>query len=190
VSAQTTTTNQNDEEVLLVRNAQKNPEAFRPLYEKYFKRIYLFVLHRVGDKQLTADITSQVFLKALMNIGKYTFRGVPFSAWLFRVALNECYDFLRKSNRYRFVALDESGVEHLHEELTAETAQHDLQQKLPSILEKLSVDELHLLELRFFERRPFSEVADILGITETYAKVKVYRLLDKMKKLFVETKEP
>ena len=61
----------------------------------------------------------------------------------------------------------------------------ELKLKLPHILERLKEEELEVIELRFLEGRPFKEVAEILGITETYAKVKTYRILEKMKKLFV-----
>ena len=172
----------------LILKSQADPEAFRPLYEKYFKRIFLFVHHRVGDKALTADITSQVFLKALLNINKFSFRGLPFSAWLFRIALNECNDFFRKNKRYRLVTMEDEMVEHLYEELTSETRLEDLRQRLPTILQKLSVSELQIIELRFFEQRPFKEVGQILGISETYAKVRVYRILEKMKKLFLKSR--
>lgn len=179
-----------EEEVIQIRQAQSDPAAFKPLYEKYYRPIFLFVLHRIGEKSLSADITSQVFLKALVSISKYRFQGLPFSAWLYRIAINEAYDFLRKAKRYRFVSLDESSVEQLYEELTTDTQIQDLQMKLPEILEKLSVDELHILELRFFEKRPFREVADILDITETHAKVRTYRLLDKMRRIFMNTRTP
>jgi RNA polymerase sigma-70 factor (ECF subfamily) len=176
------------EEESLILKSQADPEAFRPLYEKYFKRMFLFVYHRVNDKATSADITSQVFLKALLNINKFSFRGLPFSAWLFRIALNECNDFFRKNNRYRHVTMEEGMVEHLYEELTNETRLEDLRQQLPSILQKLSANELQIIELRFFEQRPFKEVGDILGISETYAKVRVYRILEKMKKLFLKSR--
>jgi len=176
------------DEESLIQKSQADPEAFRPLYEKYFKRIFLFVHHRVGDKAMTADLTSQVFLKALINIKKFSFRGLPFSAWLFRIALNECNDFFRKNKRYRLVTMEEGMVEHLYEELTSETRLEDLRQRLPTILQKLSVNELQIIELRFFEQRPFKEVGDILGISETYAKVRVYRILEKMKKLFLKSR--
>ena len=175
-----------EEEVITIKRAQANPAEFRFLYEKYYKPIFLFVLHRIGEKSLSADITSQVFLKALVNIGKFNFQGLPFSAWLYRIAINECYDFLRKTKRYRLVALDESSVEQLYEELTTETQITDLQERLPEILGRLSAEEMHLLELRFFEKRSFREVADIMSLTETHAKVKTYRLLDKMRKIFLE----
>ena len=175
-----------EEENSLIEKSKLDTQSFRPLYEKYFKRIFLFVLHRTGDKAIAADITSQVFLKALMNIKKFSSRGLPFSAWLFRIALNECHDFFRKNKRHRIVTIEGDMVNHLHEELTAEHRLEDLHQHLPAILQKLSTTELHIIELRFFEQRPFKEVADILGITETYAKVKIYRILDKMKKLFLK----
>jgi RNA polymerase sigma-70 factor, ECF subfamily len=180
-------TEHTEDEEVLIRRAQDDPRCFRPLYEKYFKKIFLFIHHRVGEKSLSADITSQVFLKAMSHLSRFRFRGLPFSAWLYRIALNECHDFFRKTKRYRFVAADEYTIEKFHEEFTAETGLAELHERLPEILERLTRDELHIIELRFFEQRPFKEVADILGITETYAKVKVYRTLDKMKKMFLRT---
>lgn len=173
-------------EELAILNSKTDPEAFRPLYEKYFKRIFLFVLHRVGNKALAGDISSQVFLRALLHIKRFNLRGLPFSAWLFRIALNECNDHFRKNSRHRIVTIEDESVENLYEELTGSTREQDLREQLPAILQKLSVEELQLIELRFFEQRPFKEVADIIGITETYAKVKVYRILQKMKKLFLK----
>lgn len=178
---------QTDNDGTLILRSQSDPEAFRPLYEKYFKRIFLFVYHRLGDKSLSGDITSQVFFKALVNLNKFELRGLPFSAWLFRIALNECNDFFRKSKRYRMVAIEDSAAEKLHEEITSETGLEELRAQLPQILERLSEEELQIIELRFFEQLPFQEVADILGITETYAKVKTYRILEKMRKLFLKS---
>lgn len=175
-----------DAEENVIKLSQADPEAFRPLYEKYFKRIFLFVLHRVGDRQLAADLASQVFLKALVNIKKFQLRGLPFSAWLFRIALNECHDFFRKNKRYRIVTIENENVEELFEELTTDTQLEDLHRQLPMILQKLSEEELQLIELRFFEQRSFKEVAEILGITENNTKVKVYRTLQKMKNLFLK----
>jgi RNA polymerase sigma-70 factor (ECF subfamily) len=172
-----------EEEV--IRKAKTHPEAFRSIYENYFKSIFLFVLHRVGNKDLTADLTSQVFLKALLRLHQFQFRGLPFSSWLYRIAVNECNDFFRRNKRERLLVLDDSHAETLYEEMFGQEAMKELKDKLPHILEKLKEEELQFIELRFMEGRPFKEVADILGISENYAKVKTYRILDKMKKLFV-----
>jgi RNA polymerase sigma-70 factor (ECF subfamily) len=143
----------------------------------------------MSDKELTADITSQVFLKALQGIGRYTDQGVPFSAWLYRIAINEVNMFFRKQKHERFVTVEAEMLEELHEELTHELSVDHLKEKLTAMLQKLSATELHLIELRFFERLSFKDIADILTITEVNAKVKVYRTLDKLKKYFKNEKQ-
>jgi RNA polymerase sigma-70 factor, ECF subfamily len=172
-----------EEEV--IKRAKIDSRAFKPIYEKYYKQIFLFVMHRVGGKDESADITSQVFLKALVRLEHFEFRGLPFSSWLYRIAVNECNDFFRKTKRARLVVLEDDLAEKLYDEMFRDNVQEDLRVKLPHILERLKPDELQLIELRFLEARPFKEVADILNITETYAKVRTYRILDKMKKLFL-----
>lgn len=175
-------TNCEDQELVL--KAQESPQQFRPLYEKYYRKIFLFIHHRINEKQITADITSQVFFKALTNIGNYKDQGLPFSAWLYRIAINECNTFFRKNARHRFVSIDDSSVHQLHYDLTSDITEECLHERLEAILEKLSVEELLLLELRYFELRPFREVAEMLNISEVYAKTKVYRLLEKMRIIF------
>ena len=80
--------------------------------------------------------------------------------------------------------LDDSHADVLYEEMFGADRLEELKTKLPYILEKLSADEIQLIQLRFLEERPFKEVAEILQVTENYAKVKTYRVLEKMKKLF------
>lgn len=172
------------EDDLIVR-AKSDHNAFRPLYEKYYRQIFIFLLHRTGDKELTADLTSQVFLRALMGLKRYEIRGVPFSAWLYRIAINECNSFFRRNRNVRTVVLEEHHADQLYEEMFGENIAEDLKRKLPHILQELRPGELQMVELRFLEGRPFREVADILNISETYAKVKTYRVLDRMRKLFV-----
>lgn len=169
-----------------IKRSKSEPEAFKPLYEKYFKKIFLFILRRVGEKEYARDLTQQVFLKALSGISKFELRGLPFSAWLFRIAINECNDFFKKTKRERIITLDESISESLFEEIMSDNHLEELKLKLPKIIKSLKPDELQLIEFRFFELRSFREIGLLLDITETYAKVKTYRALDKMKKLFLE----
>lgn len=175
------------EEDAIVRS-KADPKAFRPLYEAYFKRIFLFVFHRVGDKELAADVTQQVFLNALSNIHRYQFRGLPFSSWLFRIAVNQCTDFFRKNKKMRTVVLEDPNIRELYEDLTEEHSWSEWERKLPGVLEHLSPQDLQLIELRYFEQRPFKEVSEIMGLTETNTKVRAYRILDKMKKIFLQQK--
>lgn len=178
-----------ENEQRLIEKAKRNNADFRPLYEHYYKPIFLFVLRRIGDKELTADITSQIFLKALQAINRYTDQGVPFSAWLYRIAINEVNMFFRSQKRERFVTVESEMLVDLHEELTSELSVERLKDRLAAMLQKLSEAELHLIELRFFERLSFKEIARILTLTEVNAKVKVYRTLDKLKKYFKDEKQ-
>jgi RNA polymerase sigma-70 factor, ECF subfamily len=170
---------------LLIKGAQSDPEAFKPLYEKYFKKIFLFIFHRVGDKELSADLSQQTFLKALKNLNKFQLRGLPFSAWLYRIAINETNDYFRKVKRSRVVMLDDSIAETLFEEITGNDRLEEFSLRLPAILQLLKPDDLQLIELRFFEQKSFREIGILLDITETHAKVKTYRAIDKMKKQLV-----
>ncbi len=176
---------QQEQEVIDIRRSQTDPEAFKPLYEKYFKKIFLFILRRVTEKEIARDITQQVFLKALNSLRKFQVRGLPFSAWLFRIAINECNDYFRKTKKARLVTIDEQLTESLFEEMMADNRMEELKLRLPAILKTLSPDDLQLIEFRFFEQRSFREIGLLLDITETYAKVKTYRALDKMKKRFL-----
>ena len=177
--------NERLEEQSAIRQAKVQASAFKPLYEKYYKPIFLFLLHRTGDKEITADLTSQVFLKALAGLEKYEFRGLPFSSWLYRIAVNECNSFFRKNKAVRLVVLEDHHADRVYEEMFGDNAAEELKRKLPHILEKLTPPELQVIELRYLEGRAFKEVAEILNISETHAKVKTYRILEKMKKLFI-----
>jgi RNA polymerase sigma-70 factor, ECF subfamily len=180
-----TTTKIPPEEESVIRKAQQDPQQFRVVYERYYVPIFRFILHRVGDKEITADLTSQVFLKALQKLHQFTFRGFPFSSWIYRIAANECNDFFRKNKRSRMVVLEEKHAELLYEEMFGNEVLNELKAKLPLILERLDTLEIQYIELRFLEDRPFKEVAEIIGVSENYAKVKTYRILDKMRNMFL-----
>ncbi len=167
-----------------VQAAQQSPAQFRVLYNRYYEAIFRFVYQRTLDQDTTADITSQVFLKAMQNLHKYTYQGVPFSAWLYRIATNEITQFYRKTNKTRVVALEDYHTSELaHEFDDKEGLEMNILQ-LKAVIQDLDPDDVVLIELRFFEKRSFKEVGDILDMTENNAKVKMYRLLQKMRKLF------
>lgn len=166
-----------------VRLAQADPQKFAVLYERYYKQLFVFVYRRTNDEDVSADIVSQTFLKALINIKQYRFQGVPFSAWLFRIAFNEMNMYFRKNSVDRFVSIEHSGISEILDE-TGEDENEESAKKLKIALKQMKQEELELIELRFFEKHSFAEVGVILGITENNAKVKVYRILDKIKKIF------
>lgn len=169
-----------------IEAAKTDPAQFRTLYERYFKRIFLFVYHRVEDRAITADLTSQIFLKAMQRIRQFEFRGLPFSSWLYRIAVNECTDYFRKTKRSKVVYVEEVPFHHLFDEMFPEDPQTQLEKKLHVVLQQLKPNELQVIELRYFEDMPFKMVAEILNISEVNAKVRTYRTLEKMKKIFLK----
>ncbi|MBX9852753.1 MAG: sigma-70 family RNA polymerase sigma factor [Cytophagaceae bacterium] len=176
-----------EHELLIIRKAQKDPNRFAPLYEKYYKPIFLFIYRRADDEDLSADLTSQVFMKAILNLPKYEFKGVPFSAWLYRIAANEINQHYRKGKNVRAISIEDSGIERLKQELPEWDEEHEMKEKiLMEGMNHLSKDEVQYIELRFFEDRSFKEIGFILNITENNAKVKTYRILDKIKKIIGE----
>lgn len=170
-----------DAEWLVIQAAQQNPAKFRPLYDKYYIPIFKFVLKRMGDEAIAADTTSQVFLKAMNKLHKYEYRGVPFSAWLYRIASNEVTQYFRKSSKNRVVSIQDSHVSSLVEEDYEDNFEAQ-KQILMRMLSELKENDLIMVELRFFEQRSFKEIANILNMTESNAKVKTYRIIERMKK--------
>jgi len=165
----------------LVDNAKKNSIYFAPIYKKYHEQIFRFIYQRVDREDDASDITSQVFLKALINIKKYEYKGHPFSSWLYKIALNEINQFYRKNNKNRVVNIEENDLIDIIEEV-GENIDNIIREKLLKTLSQLKEDKLTLIEMRFFEKRSFKEIADILNITENNAKVRTYRVLEEMKK--------
>src|SRR6476620_11959770 len=92
-------------EYTILERSKKNPGAFGELYEKYFDRIFNFIYRQTDDEALTADLCSQTFLNALKNLERYQFRGVPFSAWLYKIASNEVNKHYRKLKQDKVFSL-------------------------------------------------------------------------------------
>jgi len=169
------------EEWVLIQEAQQSPAAFRPLYERYYESIFRFVFRRTNDEHLTADLCSQVFLQALQKLPQYTYRGVPFSAWLYRIAMNEVAMHYRRQKSSRVVSFNQLPMESLVDELNEGDEAPPLQPVLDA-LDQLKEVDMQLMELRYFEQRPYREIAEILDLTENNAKVKVHRILERLKR--------
>lgn len=171
------------EEYELIKRAQIVPEAFGVLYERYYKSIFTFIDKRVGNRSATGDLVSQVFLKALINLPKYEFKGLPFSAWLYRVAVNQLHEYFRQSKNERTVNIETTSVAKLMEDVETAIPDRDAMELLIALLDQLDDDEVAFVELRYFEQLPFRETAFILGISENNAKVRMHRILTKMRNM-------
>ena len=170
-------------EAELIAKAQTDHRHFGPLYEKYFEQIYRFIFKRLGGDELVAgDLVQQTFIKAMANLQKYEDRGLPFSAWLYRIAQNEVNMFFRSQKNHYFVEINDRQLTGLLHDMDSmqSSSQEDIAQ-LVSLINNLEETQLDLIELRFFQEMSFKEIADIYQISEANAKMRVYRLLEKIK---------
>lgn len=168
----------------LIALSKSNTQYFGQLYENYFDVIFRFVFKRLnGDEAVAGDLTQQTFLKAMMNIQKYEDRGFPFSSWLFRIAQNEVNLFFRSIKNTKMLDVNEIQLKSVLEEIetTSDMTQED-QEKLIICLNNLDSDQMDLIELRFFQEMSFKEISEIYNISEANAKMRIYRLLEKIQK--------
>lgn len=136
----------------------------------------------MGDEDLAGDICQETMLKVMFNIGKYEDRGIPFSAWLYRIASNEVNLFFRQKNKNTTVEIQERHLKDLmHEGELGKMDSEEDQEKLVQLMTKLKPEQTEIIELRFFLEYSFKEIADFYNITEANAKMRLYRILEKMK---------
>lgn len=175
------TSEQLNEELIIIEASKQNPEKFGPIYNKYYKQIFNYVYQRLDDKEAAFDLTSQVFLKALTNLSNYQFKGVPFGSWLYRIAHNELMQLFRLQKDKQTINADVSDLRYICES-NEEPFYEEYIPLIKKILQELETDDLQMIEFRFFEKRPFKEIAEILEISEVNAKVRMHRIIEKLKK--------
>lgn len=175
------------DEQVIIEAAKQNPKRFGPIYDKYYKQIFGYVYQRMDCKDTAFDVTAQVFLKALTNLNRYEYKGVPFASWLFRIAHSEVMQLFRDQKNKRAINADVGDLKNIYEEVQEPFFEEYLP-ALQQMIKQLPEEDLQLIEMRFFEQRPFKEIAEILSITENNAKVRMYRVLERLKKTITNYK--
>lgn len=168
------------DEQWLVERAKRDPEAFGELYDIYFDKIYSYIYRKTGDRQLTEDLTSDTFMKALANIKGYQYTGQPFIAWLYRIAGNLVTDHYRA--RRPVTTLDE-GLQVAAGGPSPEDAALALddQQAVAKAIGMLSPDQQDVVMMRFSGGLKLKEIADAVGKTEGAVKALMFRALGSLK---------
>ena len=154
-----------DEESLVRRAQQRDQEAFAQLYEGHFDKIYRYVVLRIGNEAEAEDVTQQVFLNALQSISSFRWKGVPFSAWLFRSAHNQVVDYLRKKTRQATESLDESLVISKSDPQLVVEQRLDIEQ-LMLATKQLTKAQQEVIALRFVSELSTAQVAKVMGKSE------------------------
>lgn len=179
------------EEAKLVERAKTDNEAFGQLYERYVDRIYSYVYYRMGDPAEAEDLTSKIFFRALQHIGNYRDQGVPFSAWLYRIARNLVANWHRDRNRRSIIALDDISQWRLGSENPELEAQFgEDKDSLLQAVRRLPSDRQELLILKFVDRLSNAEIGEIMGRSEGAIKSLYHRTLLALREDFPHAIQP
>jgi RNA polymerase sigma-70 factor (ECF subfamily) len=164
-----------DDERSLVEAAQADPARFVELYERYVDRVYAFVSRRTRDRATAEDITSEVFEHALAQLHRFEWRGVPFAAWLFRIASNAVADRWRQDARD---AHDPPG------DLPDARELEDIERRvmLFELVARLTDMQQRVIHMRFVEEKSIREIAAALDKSEGAVKQLQLRALEALRK--------
>jgi RNA polymerase sigma-70 factor (ECF subfamily) len=166
------------DDVTLALAAQGDREAFGLLYERYVGRIYNYVYYRTGNIYDAEDLTERVFMRAMRHIPNYHDRGLPFTAWLYRIAHNLVANWHRDNSRRKEIPLDD-GLQTIYQ---GEHPEHELllteeRERLLGAIRGLPADRQQLLILKFVEHLSNVEIGQIMGRSEGAVKSLYHRTL-------------
>ena len=161
------------DERLLVEAAQQDSARFAELYEINFERVYAYVVKRVHDPAETEDLTAEVFHHALANLKRFEWRGIPFAAWLFRIAANLIADRWQRSGRE---VADELAIQSAQAS-AADIEEVEWRATLFRLVDSLPAEQRRVIVLRFAEQKSIKEVAREIRKTEGAVKQLQFRAL-------------
>lgn len=167
-----------DDSTVLEQAVQGDSEAFGILYERYVTRIYNYIFYRIGSSYEAEDLTERVFMRALRHIGNYNNRGLPFSAWLYRIAHNLVANWYRDNSRRKEIPLDD-GILTTHQSSfpEQEVLLTEERERLLHVIRKLPPDRQQLVILKFVDHLSNAEIGQIMGRTEGAVKSLYHRTL-------------
>jgi RNA polymerase sigma-70 factor (ECF subfamily) len=162
------------DERLLIEAAQRDPRRFGELYEGNFERVFAFVMRRVRDRDVAEDITAEVFHQALAKLQQFEWRGVPFSAWLMRIAANAIADRWQQTNREQELPPEELEDACIDGEIERRAMLSQLVDELPN-------DQRTVVVRRFIDQRSIRDIAKELGRSEGAVKQLQFRGLQSLR---------
>ena len=179
-----------EDEATLIAAAQRDPRAFGPLYHRYLARVYRYVRAHTSSEDEAADLTQQVFLQVLDALPRYGMRGVPFAAWLFRIARHAVADRYRRQRAPATIALD-ALPDALHpmagQEPEADVLRREALAELHALLAALDQEKRELLALRFAGQLSSPEIAAVVGRSPAAVKKQLTRILQSLKERYDAT---
>ena len=170
------------DDLALAEIAGEDMEAFGELYERHVRRIYNYIYYRTGNHHDAEDLTARVFQRALRHVANFEDKGVPFTAWLYRIAHNLVANWHRDRSRRPVVPLDKHvAVSEVGEHPESEAIAGEEQVQLLQAVRTLPDDRQQLLILKFVERMSNAEIGEVMGRTEGAIKSLYHRTLNTLR---------
>ena len=170
------------DDLALAQLAGSNTEAFGELYSRHVNRIYNYIYYRTGNHHDAEDLTARVFQRALRHVGAFEDKGVPFTAWLYRIAHNLVANWHRDRSRRPVIPLDQHvAVSEVAVHPEVEAIAHEEQTLLLDAVRVLPDDRQQLLILKFVERMSNAQIGEVMGRTEGAIKSLYHRTLNALR---------
>jgi len=170
------------DEAVLVELAKTDPQAFGALYERHVDRIYAYIYYRIGNAEDAEDLTARTFYQALDNIQRYVERGVPFAAWLYRIAHNLIANYHRTRGRWKVTSLEDLEVSAEPSNRPDRAAEsNERYRALLSAIRRQPEERQRLLIMKFADRLSNQEIGRLMGRTESSIKSLYFRTLKSLK---------
>ena len=171
------------DDAILVENAQRNPEEFGVIYERYVHKIYTYIYYRTGNVHDAEDLTTTVFMQAMNHLPRYTNRGLPFSAWLYRIAHNLVSNWYRDQKRREDANIESKKLtSNPNDNPDSVTVTNEETEMLLEAIRSLPADRQELLILKFVERLSNKETGKIMRRSEGAIKSLYHRTLITLRK--------
>ena len=162
----------------LVKLSKEDKGAFGELYERYMPKMYSYIFYRTSNQHDAEDLTARVFFRAMSHIGNYVDKGLPFQAWLYRIAHNLVANWHRDQGRRKIIALDDYVSHSLKSESPDRLAEElDEREQLMEAIQRLPEDRQQLLLLKFIDQLSNAEIGQIMSRTEGAIKSLYHRTL-------------
>jgi RNA polymerase sigma-70 factor (ECF subfamily) len=181
------------DEKLVARSLTGDESAFESLVRKYHKRIISIVYQIIGNKQEAEDVAQEVFIKVFYKLKDFN-PEYPFYAWLYRIAINRCYDYLRAKKRARMKSFSELSVKEIKAINTLYEQKNDgerpaynrenINEIINKLIMSLKPKERAVIVMRDVENLAYKEIAEILKCSELAARIKLSRARKKLRTRF------
>lgn len=171
-----------------LKDIRSTREAFAELYEEFLPKVFRYVRYRVNDLQVTEDLTSEVFEKALAGFGRYSSEKASFSTWIFTIARNTVIDHYRVHGRRQTVSLEEAAIDVPSTELSPDEAleKREQRERLRACVGQLSAQEQEIISLKFGSGLNNRQIAKVTGLSESNVGTRLYRAVRKLRDSFPE----